>query len=500
MENSNLKNLVQKGQSNTLAFLEDLDLDQIAIILSSLLNHKGGNLIVGVTDSGKLKGISNQYSLNEIKSFLINSIVPESPIEIFEELINDNSFLIFKVWEGTRQPYIFNGNIYYRKGKFTDKADSQELSVLIHDRQKNELHWERQASLGFEWEDLDLKGLRSVMTDAKANNRSSYQGEDELEFLSHYGLFNNGSFSNACIVLFAKNPGQFLPQTRVRLTEYPSNKTGDSLVRDEVIEGNLFVIRERLEKFVSGMGTKSIFSHDEWKRHDFKYPVKALQEGIINALIHRDYSRFNSHLTISIYPGSFVIANSGNLPEEMKIADLRKNHRSFPANPDIAQIVFLLGYIDKLGRGTVKIIEECKASGLREPKWTNKSNEVVLTFYGPVANIGSKSDKTVNNTKDTYVINDAVDDAVNDAVDDAVNDAVNDAVKTRLKYTVKLIYTQDSVSLKDLVAHFDSSRATIQRDLLLLNAVNIITRIGSDKYREYALNDALKKQFDALKK
>lgn len=78
-----------------------------------------------------------------------------------------------------------------------------------------------------------------------------------------------------------------------------------------------------------------------------------------------------------------MIANSGQLLEELKVCDLKKNHRSFPANPDIAHIAFLMGYIDKLGRGAMKILEECKELGFKEPKWTNTKNEVVLTFYGP---------------------------------------------------------------------------------------------------------------------
>lgn len=142
-----------------------------------------------------------------------------------------------------------------------------------------------------------------------------------------------------------------------------------------------------------------------------------------------------------------------------------------------------MGYIDKLGRGTIKILEECKALGLQEPKWYSKKDEVTLTFYGPKRN---------EVTPDEYSIK-------NSMVSDAVSDAVNDAVKIRLQGIIKLIYQNGSLSLKILVAHFNSSRAKIQRDLFLLVSGNLIQRLGADKFREYNLTDALRKQIDALK-
>lgn len=52
-----------------------------------------------------------------------------------------------------------------------------------------------------------------------------------------------------------------------------------------------------------------------------------------------------------------------------------------PVNPDIAHMTFLRGYIEKIGRGTIKIVDACKVAGLKAPKWT--TTELVLNslFY-----------------------------------------------------------------------------------------------------------------------
>ncbi len=452
MENnsSKFKNLIDKGEQEELAFLPSFDLQQITPVVCSLLNRKGGKLVVGIDAGQKRVGIPDTISKEETEQYLVNNIIPEAPFDVSIEAHDRKNFMIIRVWEGSKQPYIFDGTIYFREGAQTRKASSEEIASLIHTRQQNELHWERQVSFGVEWEDMDQTLIRTIMQESQKNRRSSYEGEDLLEFLNHYGLFNNGSFTNACVILFAINPIRVLPQVRVRLTEYADGKTDKGLIRDQVLEGNLFSIRERLEQYIQNLGIKSVFDDRQWRRVDFAYPEKALQEGIINRLIHRDYSRFNSQMTISVYQDKLTIANTGNLPDELNIKDLKTNHRSFPVNPDIAHIVFLMGYIDKLGRGTIKIIEECKAAGLPVPVWKETKGEVILTFSGPKGNA----------TKDHLVAEELL----------KLNDAVNDAVKSRLILVVKLLYANSTMTLKSLMNNTKVSRATMQRDLLLLNS------------------------------
>lgn len=500
--NKEIKDILKEGETNAIEFKINANKKSIGNSICALLNSEGGRILVGISDEAKIKGVENPEQVSEdLKKHLIEEIVPDTPIDISIEYIDDKAVIVLKVSEGSKQPYIYDGNIYYRRGSNTVKATSKEISKLIHQREVDEQHWERQVFLGFTWNDLDHKLIENTLIESKENYRSSYQGTDLQEFLNHYGLMTNGSFTNACVILFSKNTSKYLPQSRVRITEYANSKTDNSLIRDEVLEGNLFVLRNKLENYIENLGTKSHFDDKQWKRIDFRYPVKALQEGIINALMHRDYSSYNSQLTISIYPDKLVIANSGKLPQELAVRDLKKNHRSFPINPDIAHIVFLRGLIDKLGRGTVKINEECKLAGLKSPTWKQSKGEVILTFNGPLTTSTSKRHKDLkaNNIDATNdAISDAVNDAINDAVNDAIDDATNDAVKRRLKEELKLLYIEESLSLRSLQDTFDVGRATMQRDMVLMNENKLIDFIGANKTRKYIINEKLMKKLKSL--
>ncbi|MBK9151138.1 MAG: transcriptional regulator, partial [Saprospiraceae bacterium] len=100
-------------------------------------------------------------------------------------------------------------------------------------------------------EDLDQKLILSVIKESRDNHRGNFEGNNVLDFLTHYGLYQNGSFTNACVVLFAKTPAKFLPQIRVHLTEYAEGKNDNALLRNEVFEGNLFTIQDKLERYIS---------------------------------------------------------------------------------------------------------------------------------------------------------------------------------------------------------------------------------------------------------
>ena len=116
------------------------------------------------------------------------------------------------------------------------------------------------------------------------------------------------------------------------------------------------------------------------RRDILEYPFEALREAIINAIIHRDYQGF-SQTQIRIYPDKMVIMNEGDLPPNITIEDLKKNHLSKPRNKLLAEVFYFAGLIEAWGRGTLKIYEKCREQGLPEPAFGNERGMMSVTFY-----------------------------------------------------------------------------------------------------------------------
>lgn len=108
-----------------------------------------------------------------------------------------------------------------------------------------------------------------------------------------------------------------------------------------MLDGNLFKNIEAIQNFFEKhLSFSRKFENNNWKRKDdYVFPMAALREGVMNALVHREYGLVSSALSIIIYNDKLEITNSGKSP--FKQSELKKNHLSMPYNPDIAHIVFL---------------------------------------------------------------------------------------------------------------------------------------------------------------
>ncbi len=407
-----IKDLLKQDKSGQFEFKEVVCKDAIGKTICGFLNNEGGQLLIGIAENKEIKGIKDADKWRfEIEQYLIKELVPEAPATVSVENYGDKQLLLIKVWEGSKQPYIFNGCIYYRRNNRTIQASSKEISELIHKRQETEIHWERQAALGVELEDLDFEEIKKTMDAALFDNKMKDIKKEPFEFLSYYGLFQNGNFTNAAVVLFAKKPSRFIPQVRVRLAFLDQGKVGDVFKDDQLLEENLFKNIEAIQNFFEKhLSFSRKFENNNWKRTDnYVFPMAALREGVMNALVHREYGLVSSALSIIIYPDKLEITNSGTSP--LKQSELKKNHLSMPYNPDIAHIVFLRGYIEKIGRGTLKIIDACKQAGIKVPVWEIKEQTVKLTF--------------LSNVK----LDDAIDGATKAANEGAVEGAIEGAIE-----------------------------------------------------------------------
>ena len=115
-----------------------------------------------------------------------------------------------------------------------------------------------------------------------------------------------------------------------------------------------------------------------------EYPIAAMREMILNALVHRNY--MGAPIQIRVYDDKISIWNEGILPEGLTLEALWRSHPSRPRNPIIADVAFKGGYIDAWGRGTIKIIDTCKAAELPEPEIIERDGGFLLTILKDIVN------------------------------------------------------------------------------------------------------------------
>ena len=345
-------------------------------------------------------------------------------------------------------------------------AKNTEILSLIENRKKADFNWERMPVLGAELADLDSYEIqRTIELVKKRDAQRTFT--DVEDFLIQQGLILNGNITNACMVLFGKNPTRFISQSKIRLTVYPDKNATNTFLEDRFFEGNIFSNITSVFTYLDALYAKTIKIEGIHRTEKKNYPEIALREGILNAIVHRDYKSANGFLQISIFSDRTEISNFGSLPEGITVADLKKEHPSILRNPDIANICFIRQYIEMVGSGIIRILSECKKNGFKTPKWIDKNNILLLTFPGV-----------------SHVMNEGVNEGVNEGTNINI-EGLNEGTKEVLKKIFSYIDKNPLSKTTDIEKLIDKSNATTERYLKMLKENKYIEYVGANKTGGY---------------
>jgi len=219
------------------------------------------------------------------------------------------------------------------------------------------------------FKDIDEDKIRWFLKVARAVRKYPLKQDTPTEALfTHLDLIKNGKLTNAAVLLFGKNPHHFFLQAEVKCLQFSGTEVKKPFINYQVYSGNLFEQVDKARAFVLDAIKFPVIQErgSARFRRPFEIPEFAIQEAIVNAVAHRNYN-VTSGVQVMVFSDRVEVWNSGSLPPELSVEDLKKPHTSFPANPLIANALYLADYAQRAGSGTVEMIEQCKAEGTPEP-------------------------------------------------------------------------------------------------------------------------------------
>ncbi len=486
-----IESILHKKESAILEFKATYNKEQVGKVICSFLNGKGGQVVIGLDEDQQIKGvIKTGEKANEIVRFLEKEIVPEPAVSVDIQSFKGKKLIIINVWQGTNQPYIFKGGVYFRKSCSTVQANSSQLAKLIHGNQERNMRWEAKSAIEVELEDIDLNEVKSCMKEAMSAGRDINIPTDPLLFLSRYGLYKNGDFTNAAVLLFGNEPVRLFPQVRVRISVFKTDKTGEKIIYDKIFDRNLFqTVNQITDFFDLAYGVSSSFKSTNWKRNDkLGFPRLAIREAILNAIIHRDYSSYSSSIAINIYSDKLQITSFGKLPKGITIKSLSEDHLSVPVNPDIAHLFFLRRWIEKIGLGTIKMIAQCKDQGFKTPVWHKKGNAVTVTFPG----ISVPFDYNEGISEGiSEGLNRLIDDYSNEGISAGISKGITVTLKEAMLDIIELLIKDKNLRASAIADKLGKPYKTIERHIKMLKDINAVIYEGSKRAGGYKLTNKL---------
>lgn len=387
MKDNALGDILQRGEDIHTAFVATVrDYDYIASSVCAFMNGDGGTIVCGVDDDGQSIGVpaADLEFLNVLENQLQHDITPKPSMTVETDSDRKVRLVSINVPAGLDAPYMFQGRMLLRKGTANVPADAFELRARVQMRAVQPLRWERRPASNLEFSDLVPEEIvRTALSSRSANFFEFENPEDPVSVLRELAMLGPDGLSNAADVAFARDPALRHPQCRARILQFTSDKTARTGLRDRHFSGPVVKIYEQmLDALRSVLVVRSTFVPEQSEREDKPdFAFEAVREGLVNALAHRDYASFAGGLTVSIFPGRIEIWNSGRLSEELEAKAMARTSRSLPVNPDITRVLHYRGFMERIGRGTRLIAEECRRLGAKPPIWRDEPTGVTLTIF-----------------------------------------------------------------------------------------------------------------------
>ncbi len=360
-----LKEFISSGEGLTVEFKASFDKEVLETAVA-FANTKGGNILIGVSDRGEIKGVqigkeTMKDWANQISQASEPRIIPE--IEIEE--INRKKIAVIRIKEFPIKPVSLKGRCF-RRVKNSNRVMQPHEIAEMH-LQSTGMSWDKLTVTNASADIIDVQKVRKYIESARDTGRRKISAdENPVQALQKLELIKDGRPTWASILLFHRYPQQFLSQAVIHCGKF---KEETIVIDDRMIEGPLTEqIEEAMDFIRKNINVKFVMTGKPAREEVWDYPLEALREAVINAVCHRDYT-VPSNTEVRIYEDQLIVWNPGGLPLGLTVEDLYRPHPSVLRNKGIGGIFYDMGLIEQWGSGIDKMRKACLKAGIPEPKF-----------------------------------------------------------------------------------------------------------------------------------
>ena len=373
MKIEELITILRKGESEKIEFKSNFVKD-IAKGVCAFSNMDGGDILLGIGDDSEIIGTKGN-DISQKVSDVLAAIHPYPKVKMEEFEIEDKKIFHIKV---SPSDYLHSvGNIVYiRLGKNNRPLTTQEViekaaesAIVFFD--------ELPADAPIEAISLSLVNeyLEKRKTVRGVKDRGSSLEENLITLKITKKVDGTIKPTKGGLLFFSNDPQKYIPNAKVRLVWFEDNEMRKYIDSKE-FTGPIRKMTDDIEDYF--LKNLKVIGGDMagWKREEnMEYPLDAIRETVINSLIHRNY--FDpSDVQIFMFPTSIKIKNPGNFP--LGITVEAPEHK--PRNPQLAQYMYDMGYIEKYGSGINKIKKACNRHPFAEVEFLLKPYRTEVVF------------------------------------------------------------------------------------------------------------------------
>ena len=405
MLKTELLELIANGENSGVEFKrDDIRPEQLAKEVVAMANFQGGRVLLGVEDDGTVSSIQRPDLEEWVMNIFQNKIHPMI-LPFYEEVKLDDGKTVAVVSFpiGISKPYVLRHSgkeeIYIRVGT-TSRLATREQQMRLFEL-GGMLHTEVMPVPRTDMSCLDDARLMNYIRDILRDPDVPQSTEAWQARLLGLGFLTEAAGNICCtiagFILFVKNPRRYLKQAGLRVMAFQGDDKEYQAALDEIIDGPMVgrwdidqgdkrlvdggVIERFMEAMTPFISQESAHVNEELRRemHWF-YALEAVREALINALAHRDWTRF-VEIEVSAYSNRLEIISPGTLPNSMTVEKMKAGQRS-PRNTIVMEVLRDYGYVDYRGMGVrTKIVPLTKALTGKEPEFELTEDYLKTVLY-----------------------------------------------------------------------------------------------------------------------
>ena len=246
-------------------------------------NAKGGRIFIGKNNNGKVSGVKNfQKLLEDIPNKIQNHLGIIADVNLHEE--EGKHYLEIDVLPYD-VPISYHGKYYYRSGSTKKELTGASLNDFL--LRKAGKTWDDVLEPKAKYDGLSDDAIQAFKIGATKSKRlSSIEDENIEDLFENLRLTESNQLKRAAILSFYKDPKIFFPNAYIKIGKF--GKTDDDLKFQELIEGNAFQLADQVIDILNKKFLTSPITYEGLHRiEDSEYPYDAVQEALLNAIVHR---------------------------------------------------------------------------------------------------------------------------------------------------------------------------------------------------------------------
>ncbi len=367
---THISNLLALGPNQTTAFLPDPSIEVLAETLVAFANADGGTILIGITHEGEVTG---DVLGEDVEALLLQALgLCRPPVATTwgQAELPQGTVVQINVLRSPELHSLADGRVLIRHGPGNRPLGGDAIRQLAATKSSGD--FESEPVGGTMRTDLDDTVIEEYLEKGTERGRRPVTGTVDEHLISIGALAPDGTPTVSGLLLFGKQPQELLSQSGIVFVRFvgtePRGKDGlPGYGRRVELEGPLArlveaawnILWEEMRVGAVVVGLK--------REEQPEYPSFAVREALVNAVAHRDYRLSGRRVEIRMFEDRLEVISPGGLPGYITVDNIVEEH--FSRNPRIVAGLFQWGYIEELGLGIDRMIEEMLQFGHPAPEF-----------------------------------------------------------------------------------------------------------------------------------